>query len=39
MLADFVVLSDDIFVIEPGRIREASVLYTVTDGKVVYEKK
>jgi predicted amidohydrolase YtcJ len=39
MLADFVVLSDDIFVIDPVKIREVSVLYTITDGKVVYEKK
>lgn len=39
MLADFVVLSDDIFTIDPVKIRDASVLYTVTDGKVVYERK
>lgn len=36
-LADFVVLSDDIFTIEPVRIRDVRVMLTVVNGKVVYE--
>lgn len=39
MLADFVILSDDIFTIDPARIRDVSIVYTVVDGKVVYERK
>jgi predicted amidohydrolase YtcJ len=35
-LADFVVLSDDIFSIDPVKIRNVKVLITVVDGKVVY---
>ena len=38
-LADFVVLSDDIFSINPKDIRGVKVLKTVVDGKVVYESK
>ena len=38
-LADFVVLSDDIFTIDPVKIGAAKVLTTVVDGKVVYETK
>lgn len=37
-LADFVILSDDIFTIDPVRIRDVTVLKTVVDGKVVFEK-
>lgn len=37
-LADFVILSDDIFVIDPVKIRDVTVLKTVVDGKVVFEK-
>lgn len=37
-LADFVMLSDDIFTIDPVKIRDARVLLTVVNGKVVYEK-
>jgi len=36
-LADFVVLSDNILDIEPSRILETKVLYTVVGGKVVFE--
>ncbi len=36
-LADFVILSDDIFTIEPVRIKDAKVLTTVMDGRIVYE--
>ena len=35
-LADFVILSDDIFTIDPVKIRDVKVLTTVMDGKVVY---
>ena len=35
-VADFVILSEDIFSIEPSRIRNAKVLMTVVDGKIVY---
>ncbi len=38
-LADFVILSDDIFTIEPSKIRDVKVLTTVVDGRVVYEVK
>jgi predicted amidohydrolase YtcJ len=38
-LADFVVLSDDIFTIDPVKIWDVKVLTTVVDGKVVYEAK
>lgn len=38
-LADFVILSDDIFTINPNAIGKAKVLTTVTDGKIVYERK
>ncbi len=39
MLADFVILSDDIFVIEAPKIRDVKVLKTVVDGKVVFEAR
>ena len=38
-LADLVILSDDIFAIDPIKIRDASVVYTIVDGKVVFERK
>lgn len=38
MLADFVVLSDDIFTIAPENIRNAQVLLTTVNGKEVYRK-
>ncbi|MBA2378058.1 MAG: amidohydrolase [Blastocatellia bacterium] len=38
-LADFVILSDDIFTIDPNRIRDVTVLKTIVDGRVVYEAK
>jgi len=37
-LADFVILSDDIFSIDPVKIRDITVLKTVVDGRVVFEK-
>jgi predicted amidohydrolase YtcJ len=36
-LADMVLLSDDIFSIEPDRIRDAKVLKTFVGGKLVYD--
>jgi len=36
--ADFVMLSDDIFAIEPAKIREVKVTMTVVGGKVVFEE-
>lgn len=38
-LADFVIISDDLFTIDPVKIRDAKVLMTVMDGRVVYEVK
>ncbi len=37
-LADVVVLSQDIFRINPGEIQKTSVVYTIVGGKVVYGK-
>jgi predicted amidohydrolase YtcJ len=39
MLADFVVLSNNIFTIAPEKINEAQVLLTVVDGKEVYKRR
>lgn len=39
MLADFVLLSDDIFTINATKIRDVKVLKTVVNGKVVFEAK
>lgn len=38
-LADFVMLSDDIFSIDPIRIWDVKVVITVVNGRVVYEAK
>ena len=38
MLADLVVLSDDIFEGPPSRITDAHVMVTIVDGKVVYRR-
>jgi predicted amidohydrolase YtcJ len=38
-LADFVVLSDDIFTIEKQRIEKTSVVMTAVNGKIVFERK
>lgn len=38
-LADMIVLSKDLFTIEPQEILTTEVLYTILGGKVVYEKK
>ncbi len=38
-LADFVVLSEDIFSIDPVKIRDVRVFVTVVDGKVVHQVK
>lgn len=39
MLADFVILSDDIFTINPVEIQNVKVLTTIVAGKVVYQAK
>jgi hypothetical protein len=36
-LADFVILSDDIFEIDPAKIRDAKVLKTFLGGKLIWE--
>jgi predicted amidohydrolase YtcJ len=36
MLADIVVLSDDIFSLEPSELSKVTVVYTIFDGRVVY---
>ena len=36
--ADFVVLSDNLFAIEPAAIPDVAVWLTVFDGRVVYEE-
>jgi predicted amidohydrolase YtcJ len=36
-LADFVILSDDIFEVDSVRLRDAFVRMTVVNGKIVYE--
>lgn len=38
MLADIVILSDDIFSAPAGRLTEAEVVVTIMDGKVVYRR-
>ena len=38
-LADFVIISDDIFTMDPTKIRDARVVMTVVNGKVVYDRK
>jgi predicted amidohydrolase YtcJ len=38
-LADMVILSQDIFSIEPGDIEKSSVEMTIMDGRVVYERR
>jgi hypothetical protein len=38
MLADLVILSDDIFSAPAGRLTEAEVVVTIMDGKVVYRR-
>jgi predicted amidohydrolase YtcJ len=37
-LADFVVLSEDIFDIDPAEIAKTKVLMTIFDGRVVYQE-
>ncbi len=39
MLADLVVLTEDIFKIDPAAVEKVRVRMTVVDGKIVYEKK
>ena len=37
-LADMVLLSDDIFSIDPAKIRDVKVLKTIVGGKVVWDQ-
>lgn len=37
-LADLIVLSDDLLTIEPVKIKDAEVIMTVFDGKIIYQK-
>lgn len=37
-LADLVVLSDDIFKIDPDRIQKTEVVYTIAGGRIVYSR-
>ena len=39
MLADFIVLSENLFEIAPEKIKDVKVLTTVVNGKEVYNKK
>ena len=38
-LADFVIVSDDLFTIDPVKIRDAKIILTVVDGRVAFEAK
>ena len=38
MLADIVILSNDIFQAEPDALRETFVTVTIVDGKIVYQR-
>ena len=38
-LADLIIVSDDIFTIDPVKIRDARVITTIVDGRVVYQAK
>jgi predicted amidohydrolase YtcJ len=38
-LADAVVLSDDIFHIDPVKIQDTKVDLTIFDGRIIYERK
>lgn len=38
-VADFVILSDDIFTIDPVKIRDVKVMTTVVNGTIVFERK
>ena len=38
MLADLVVLTEDIFELPSSRLTDAKVLATIVDGKVVYRR-
>jgi predicted amidohydrolase YtcJ len=38
-LGDMVIISDDIFKIDPVKIADARVLATIVDGKVVFEAR
>jgi len=37
-VADFIMVSDDIYTIDPVKIRDAKVLLTVIDGRIAFER-
>jgi predicted amidohydrolase YtcJ len=37
-LADMIVLDQNLFDVDPERIRDTNVILTMVDGKIVYEK-
>jgi len=39
MLADLIVLSDDIFALPPDRVGTTTVLTTIAGGKVVHQRR
>jgi predicted amidohydrolase YtcJ len=38
MLADIVILSEDVFALPPERLLQAEVVMTIVDGKIVYRR-
>jgi len=38
-LADFVILSDDIFSVPASELKDVKVIWTVVDGRLVYQAK
>jgi predicted amidohydrolase YtcJ len=38
-LADIIILSQDLFTIDPKEIPKTEVLYTILGGKIIYQKK
>ena len=38
MLADIVIISEDLFALPPERLLEAEVVMTIVDGKIVYRR-
>ena len=38
MLADIVILSEDLFALPPERLLQAEVVMTIVDGKIVYRR-
>jgi len=36
VLADFTIIGDDILTIDPNKIHEIPIIYTIVGGKIVY---